>query len=37
MIIEKLEVSPLRIPFDKCVTGTPVPHNPSDALYLVWC
>lgn len=37
MVIEKIEAIPLRIPFDKCGAGMPVPLKPSDAPYLVWC
>ena len=37
MIIERIEALPLRVPFVPRPAGVPVPLNPSDALYLVWC
>lgn len=37
MIIDRIDVIPLRIPFNRRPSGVPVPANPSEALHLVWC
>lgn len=36
MIIERIDVLPLRVPFAR-KAGQPLPAAPSDALHMVWC
>lgn len=37
MIIDRIEVIPLCVPFNGRPSGMPAPANPSEALHLVWC